>query len=68
MKIYRWKGRGHYYLATIICVAECMEEAREIIKNKLIENRLAKSWENSQEIEETDEIDYRLVYIDDGDF
>ncbi|MFW5873022.1 MAG: hypothetical protein ACOCVN_03450 [bacterium] len=68
MKIYKWEGKGHYLSATVICIADCMKSAREIIEKELIDNGLSKSWEESEEIEEIEVNDCRLIYVDNGDY
>lgn len=68
MKVYKWEGKGHYLGATVICIADCMKSAREIIEKELIDNGLASSWEESEEIEETEVNDCRLIYVDNGDY
>jgi hypothetical protein len=68
MKVYKWEGSGHYLDATVICIADNMKSATVIIKNKLIDNGLSKSWEESEDIEEIDVRDSRLIYFDNGDY
>lgn len=68
MKVYKWEGKGHYLGATVICIADCMKSAREIIEKELIDNGLSSSWEESEEIEETEVNDCRLIYVDNGDY
>jgi hypothetical protein len=68
MKVYKWQGKGHYLGATVICIADCMISAKEIIEKELVDNGLSKSWEESEEIEETEINDCRLIYVDNGDY
>ena len=68
MKVYKWEGKGHYLGATVICIADCMKSAREIIEKELIDNGLIKSLEESEKIEETEVNDCRLIYVDDGNY
>lgn len=68
MKVYKWQGKGHYLGATVICIADCMKSAMEIIETELIDNGLSSSWEESKEIEETEVNDCRLIYVDNGDY
>lgn len=67
-KIYKWEGKGHYLGAAVICVADCMETAKGIIGKELVDNGLASSWEQSQEVEEIEVNDCKLVYVDNGDY
>lgn len=68
MKIYKWSGRGIYLSATIICIADCMKSAREIIEKKLIDSGLAESWEETEEIDEIEINDCKLIHVDNGDY
>lgn len=68
MKIYKWEGSGHYLGAVVICIADCIQSAREIIEKELIDNGLAASWEQSDRIEEIEINDCRLIYVDNGDY
>jgi hypothetical protein len=36
MKVYKWGGKGHYLGATVICIADSIKSAREIIEKELI--------------------------------
>jgi len=68
MRIYKWEGKGLYLGATVICIADCMKSAREIIEKELISTGLSKSWEESEQIEESEINDCRLIYVDNGDY
>lgn len=68
MKIYKWEGKGHYLGATVICIADCLKSAIEMIEKELIDNGLALSGQESEEIEEIEINDCRLIYIDNGDY
>ena len=66
MKIYKWQGKGHYTDATVICTADCLESAKEIISKELIDQGLLESWEETEELEELTIEDCRVIYIDKG--
>jgi hypothetical protein len=68
MKIYKWQGRGHYLGATVICASDCIISAKEIIEKELIDNGLIESWYESNEVEEIELTDCRLIYTDNGDY
>lgn len=51
MRLYKWKGAGVYLEATVIVCADCISDAKEMIEKELIDNGLAKSWEESEELE-----------------
>jgi hypothetical protein len=40
----------------------------KIIEKELIDNGLSKSWEESEEIEEIELNDCRLIYVNNGDY
>ena len=64
--IYKCTGIGHYFGATVICAADCMKSAKEIMEKALTDAGLYTSWVDSQDIEEIDVNDSGLIYIDDG--
>lgn len=68
MKLYTWTGKGHHSTARIIVLADCMKSARELIEKALIDAGLYASWEESQEIDEQERNDCRVVYVDYGDY
>ena len=63
-----WQGSGHYFGATMIVTADCLKSAQKIIKKELIDCELAKSWEESREIEEIEINDCKLIWGDDGNY
>ena len=68
MKIYKWQGSGHYLGATMIAMADCLKSAEEIIEKELLDCGLAKSWEETRDIEEIEIDDCKLIWGDNGDY
>jgi len=68
MKIYKWQGSGHYLGATMIFLCDNLELAKEMIEKELIDCGLAKSWEESQEIEVIELDGCKMIWGDDGDY
>ncbi len=68
MKVYKWEGSGHWLGATVICVADNMTSAREIIEKELIDNGLSESWTESEEIEEIEIDGCKLIHVYSGDY
>ena len=68
MKLYKWEGKGVYLGATVIVCADCTSDAKEMIEKELIDNGLAKSWEESEELEVIEINDTKTVYVDNGDY
>lgn len=68
MKLYKWEGIGVYLGATVIVCADCTSDAKEMIEKELIDNGLAKSWEDSEVLEVIEINDTKIVYVDDGDY
>jgi hypothetical protein len=68
MKLYKWEGTGVYLGATVIVCADCTSDAKEMIEKELINNGLAKSWEESEELEVIEINDTKVVYVDNGDY
>jgi hypothetical protein len=64
MKLYIWEGIGFFLGATVIVCADCISDAKELIEKELIDNGLAKSWEESQELEVIEINDTKVVYFD----
>lgn len=68
MKLYKWTGTGHYLGATMIVLADKKADAKEIISKELIDTGLAKSWEESEYVEEIELNETKLIYADNGDY
>lgn len=68
MKIYKWQGNGHYLGAVMIFLCDNLESAKEMIKTKLIDSGLSKSWEEYQEIEVIELDDCKMIWGDNGDY
>lgn len=68
MKVYKWSGIGHYLPATVIVIADCKKSAIEFIEKELIDNGLAKSWEESEELEVFEIDDCTIIHSDNGDY
>ena len=68
MKLYKWEGTGVCLVATVIVCADCTSDAKELIEKELIDNGLAKSWEESEELEVIEINDTKIVYVDNGDY
>ena len=68
MKLYKWEGTGVCLGATVIVCADCTLDAKEMIEKELIDNGLAKSWEESEELEVIEINDTKIVYVDNGDY
>jgi len=68
MKLYKWEGAGFHLGATIIVCADCVSNAKEMIKKELADNGLAKSWEEWDELEAIEINDAKVVYVDNGDY
>lgn len=68
MKVYKWEGKGFFLGAVVIVIADCMLSAKEMIEKELIDGGLARSWEESQEVEEFDLDDCKVIFVDSGDY
>ena len=68
MKLYKWEGSGFYLCATVIVCADCTSDAKEMIEKELIDNGLAKSWGESEELEVIEINDTKVVYFNNGDY
>lgn len=68
MKVYKWTGSGRYLDGAVICIADCLKSAKQIIEKELNRAGLSRSWQESEEIEEFDTNGCKVVYFDDGDY